>query len=55
MNVSYTGDTVLDARNDDWGDPSGPSSAPANDSDAPFADHVTGALANGSGDAVSER
>jgi hypothetical protein len=46
--------TVVDARGNDWGDASGPSSAPANDSDAPFADPVTGALANGSGDAVSE-
>ncbi|MFC5970991.1 right-handed parallel beta-helix repeat-containing protein [Halomarina salina] len=54
VTVYESGDAVLDARNNDWGDASGPSSAPANDSDAPFADPVTGALANGSGDAVSE-
>ena len=47
-------ESIVDARNNSWGDPSGPSSAPANDSDAPFADPVTGTLANGSGDAVSE-
>lgn len=45
---------LLDARNNYWGDPSGPSSAPADDSDVPFADPITGRLADGTGDAVSE-
>lgn len=52
--VNNIGQSLVDARNNDWGDASGPSSAPANDSDAPFADPVTGLLADGSGDAVSE-
>ena len=47
-------ESIVDARHNSWGDSSGPSSAPADDPDAPFADPVTGALANGSGDAVSE-
>lgn len=42
----------VDARWNYWGDASGPSS-PA-DADAPLADPRTGALADGSGDAVSE-
>jgi hypothetical protein len=45
---------LLDARNNYWGAANGPSSAPADDSDAPFADPVTGRLADGAGDAVSE-
>ncbi|MFD1514482.1 right-handed parallel beta-helix repeat-containing protein [Halomarina rubra] len=52
--VNNIGQSLIDARNNDWGNASGPSSAPANDSEAPFADPVTGTLANGSGDAVSE-
>ena len=51
---SVPSEFVFDARNNSWGAADGPSSAPANDSDAPFADPVTGTLANGSGDAVSE-
>lgn len=43
---------VLNATDNYWGATSGPSSA--NDSDAPFADPVTGTLADGEGDAVSE-
>jgi len=54
VRVTNSDGAVLDARNNSWGDPSGPSSAPANDSDAPFADPVAGALADGDGDAVSE-
>jgi parallel beta-helix repeat protein len=45
---------VFDARSNYWGAATGPSSAPADDANAPFADPVTGALANGDGDAVSE-
>lgn len=44
----------VDARGNDWGATDGPSSAPADDPDRPFADPVTGRPANGSGDAVSE-
>ena len=43
---------VVDARFNYWGASNGPSSA--SDSDAPFADPVTGRLADGDGDAVSE-
>lgn len=43
---------VVDARFNYWGASNGPSSPP--DPDAPFADPVTGRLADGSGDAVSE-
>lgn len=41
----------VDARENFWGDPSGPSSATVTE---PFADPVTGRPANGQGDAVSE-
>jgi nitrous oxidase accessory protein NosD len=44
---------VLNATGNDWGAADGPSSAA--DPDAPFADPVTGDLADGSGSAVSER
>lgn len=44
----------FDARNNYWGSSDGPSSAPADDPDAPFADPVTGRLAEGASDAVSE-
>jgi hypothetical protein len=54
VRVTDSDGAVLDARNNSWGDPSGPSSGPADDSDAPFTDPVTGTLADGSGDAVSE-
>ena len=43
---------TLNATRNYWGAESGPSSA--NDSDAPFADPVTGTLADGEGDIVSE-
>lgn len=44
--------TAVDARGNDWGAANGPSSP--EDPDAPFADPVTGALADGEGSAVSE-
>ena len=50
VNVSTT--VIVNATGNDWGATDGPGSA--EDEDAPFADPVTGALANGSGDEVSE-
>ncbi|MFC5973894.1 right-handed parallel beta-helix repeat-containing protein [Halomarina salina] len=52
LGVNNTGSEVANATGSFWGASDGPSSA--DDEDAPFADPETGALANGSGDGVSE-